>query len=388
MTYKYCTNEGCNYKEEVGRVTENHQLYVSKELTFFEGNGDVREVSKLSDEELTKYELKEGGKNFGKIKDGYVNVSCTETAYLFYLCPDECAVKPDNPIKVELEAFAPEHNFVVAGEYVEGEEPTCTEGGKQIYTCAYCDEETIIDVAPLGHTMPESGVTHKDPTCTEKGYDSYICTVCGVEQKEDIDPLDHAYQPTGTKVVYVDNNMHNVITTYTCTRCGDTKTEGEDGTANEPHKALVFNTLEEAEAANVKYEYSFNIYKAEDGKFYFTDASCDDPGVRIYLCECGYWYEDTDFATKYVPQLSHEYGEAVVVKGDCVTGGYSIFVCKRCGVSYTVTYDQAKGHDWEVVAAKVLPATPTVGKVSRTARRAARSSCSRQRMKIPSLTRC
>ena len=109
VTYKYCTNEGCNYKEEVGRVTENHQLYVSKELTFFEGNGDVREVSKLSDEELTKYELKEGGKNFGKIKDGYVNVSCTETAYLFYLCPDECAVKPDNPIKVELEAFAPEH---------------------------------------------------------------------------------------------------------------------------------------------------------------------------------------------------------------------------------------------------------------------------------------
>ena len=352
VTYKYCTNEGCNYKEEVGRVTENHQLYVSKELTFFEGNGDVREVSKLSDEELTKYELKEGGKNFGKIKDGYVNVSCTETAYLFYLCPDECAMKPDNPIKVELEAFAPEHNFVVAGEYVEGEEPTCTEGGKQIYTCAYCDEETIIDVAPLGHTMPESGVTHKDPTCTEKGYDSYICTVCGVEQKEDIDPLDHAYQPTGTKVVYVDNNMHNVITTYTCTRCGDTKTEGEDGTANEPHKALVFNTLEEAEAANVKYEYSFNIYKAEDGKFYFTDASCDDPGVRIYLCECGYWYGDTDFATKYVPQLSHEYGEAVVVKGDCVTGGYSIFVCERCGVSYTVTYDQAKGHDWEVVAAK------------------------------------
>ena len=41
-----------------------------------------------------------------------------------------------------------------------------------------------------------------------------------------------------------------------------------------------------------------------------------------------------------------------MVKGDCVTGGYSIFVCERCGVSYTVTYDQAKGHDWEVVAAK------------------------------------
>lgn len=145
--------------------------------------------------------------------------------------------------------------------------------------------------------------------------------------------------------------MHNVITTYTCTRCGDTKTEGEDGTANEPHKALVFETLEEAEAANVKYKYSFDIYQAKDGKFYFTDASCDDPGVRIYLCECGYWWEDTNFATKYVDKLGHEYGEAVKVEGDCVTGGYSIFVCERCGVSYAVTYDQADGHVWKIVAA-------------------------------------
>lgn len=44
VTYKYCTNEGCNYKEEVSRVTENHQLYVSEDLTIFEGNGDVRKV--------------------------------------------------------------------------------------------------------------------------------------------------------------------------------------------------------------------------------------------------------------------------------------------------------------------------------------------------------
>ena len=352
VTYKYCTNEGCDHREEVSRVTENHQLYVSNELTIREGNGDVRKVSTLSEEELTTYELKEGGKNFGKIKDGYVNVSCTETAYLFYLCPDECAVKPDNPIKVELEAFAPEHNFV-AGAYVEGEEPNCTEGGKQIYTCAYCGEQKTENVGPLGHKEPASGVTQKDPTCEENGTRSYVCEVCKQTITETYDPetgankdlkaLGHDPQVTGTKVVYVDNNMHNVITTYTCTRCGDTKTEGEE---------LVFKTEEEAEAAKVKYGYSFDIYQdTKDGMFYFTDASCDDNGVRIYLCECGYWWEDTNFATKYVDKLGHEYGEAVKVEGDCVTGGYSIFVCERCGDSYAVTYDQADGHVWKIVAA-------------------------------------
>ena len=354
-----CDHEEVVMKED-GKtpVTKDtyHSLYIDTELTNAETNGDVRVKAELTQEELTKYGLNEGGINADKGVNGYVNVSCTSEAKLYYICADtDCPVKHNAPITVDLPAL--DHVWVddTAKEDVPA---TCTSTGIHYEVCSACGTTHEVVTDMLDHTRGDAVVVA--PTCEENGTRTYTCTVC---QQPIVETYDPKYPDKNLdlkalghdKVVNVEyeeitEHSHKAITTTTCAREDCDYKEVVEETVD--HKALVFESEEEAEAANVKYKYSFNIYQAEDGKFYFTDASCDDPGVRIYLCECGYWYEDTYFATKYVPELGHEYGEAVVVKGDCVTGGYSIFVCERCGDSYTVTYDQAKGHEWIVVAAQ------------------------------------
>ena len=352
-----CANEEVVVKEDgktpVTRDTY-HSLYIA-DATFADGNGDVRAKDKLTAEDMVKFGLNEGGINADKFVNDYVNVSCAETAQLLYLCNDtDCPVKDEHYITVDLPAL--EHVYV-ADTTKKDVLATCTSTGIHYEVCSACGTTHEEVTKMIDHTYGDAVVV--EPTCEENGTRTFTCDVCEKVITETYDPtepdknLDLKALGHDTlvdkKVDYVSDFTHKVTTTTTCKRTGCDYELVEE--AFESHGALVFETEDEAEAANVKYGYGFNIYQAKDGKFYFTDASCDDNGVRIYLCECGYWWEDTDFATKYVDKLGHEYGEAVKVEGDCVTGGYSIFVCERCGDSYAVTYDQADGHVWKIVAA-------------------------------------
>lgn len=76
------------------------------------------------------------------------------------------------------------------------------------------------------HTWNE-GVVTKEPTCTEAGVKTYTCTVCGETKTEAIEALGHDWnEPT---VVYAANG-NNGTKTYTCKRqgCAGTKTEDID----------------------------------------------------------------------------------------------------------------------------------------------------------------
>ena len=350
-----CGHEEVVMKEDgVTPVTQvtNHSLYIDTELTNAETNGDVRAKVDLTDEDMVKFGLNEGGINADKFVNDYVNVSCTSEAKLYYVCADtDCPVKHEAPITVDLPAL--DHVWVddTAKEDVPA---TCTSTGIHYEVCSACGTTHEVVTDMLKHTYDDAVVV--EPSCGVEGSKTYTCNVCGNEIVEKIPALEHNYVAGETTVVYVDNSTHEVTTVYTCSNCQDSY-EDVNYVA---HDKIGYNSLEEAEAANVKY--NFNIYQAEDGKFYFTDASCDDPGVRIYLCECGYWYEDTDFTTKYVPQLKHVYDEdnAVFTEGSCVIASKVQYYCERCGMLVTETVEPADGHTW-VVVSEVKPTCTTDG---------------------------
>ena len=349
-----CGHEEVVMKEDgVTPVTQvtNHSLYIDTELTNAETNGDVRAKVDLTDEDMVKFGLNEGGINADKFVNDYVNVSCTSEAKLYYICADtDCPVKHEAPITVDLPAL--EHVYVA--DTTKTDVPaTCTSTGIHYEICSACGTTREVVTDKLNHTYDAAVVV--EPSCGVEGTKTYTCNVCGEVVVEKIPALEHNYVPGEPTVVYVDNATHEVTTVYTCSNCQDSY-EDVNYVA---HGALVFESEEEAEAAN---KYGFNIYQADDGKFYFTNASCDDPGVRIYLCECGYWYEDTNFATKYVPQLKHVYDEdnAVFTEGSCVIASKVQYYCERCGMLVTETVEPADGHTW-VVVNEVKPTCTTDG---------------------------
>ena len=111
-----------------------------------------------------------------------------------------------------------------------GKSPTCTEPGWAAYqTCSRCGYSTYQDLPALGHTPGEPARENEiATTCTEAGsYDEVVrCAVCGEELSREAvvtAALGHTWdsgivtlEPTETQAG---------VRTYTCTRCGETRTE-------------------------------------------------------------------------------------------------------------------------------------------------------------------
>lgn len=107
----------------------------------------------------------------------------------------------------------------------EAEAPTCTETGlTEGSHCSVCGEVIIAQeiVPATGHSWND-GVVSTPATCHADGVKTYTCTKCGATKTEVIPKLEHIWndgvitkQPTYTEKGEI---------TYTCTLCGDTYTE-------------------------------------------------------------------------------------------------------------------------------------------------------------------
>ena len=107
--------------------------------------------------------------------------------------------------------------------------PTCTEDGQGTYTCAVCGT-TKTDVIPAAGHAPEAVVVA--PTCTETGYTKHVCKTCGAEIGDRTDAtaaLGHAWD--GGVTVRQPTSTSEGCVLYTCTRCGETRTEALPTTA-------------------------------------------------------------------------------------------------------------------------------------------------------------
>ena len=168
-------------------------------------------------------------------------------------------------------------------------EPTCTEKGEKTYTCTVCEHTKTEDVNAKGHSAVEAwtndetnhwhectngcgerldetahtyndGVVTTEPTCTAKGVKTFTCTVCEHTKTEDVnakghsaveawtnDETNHWHECANGCGEHLDETAHTyddgVVTTaptctedgektYTCTECGQTKTETVEKTGH------------------------------------------------------------------------------------------------------------------------------------------------------------
>ena len=314
-------------------------------------------------------------------------------------------------------------------EEVERQEPTCTEDGYILYCCYGCPtyEKTVLPTT--GH---EYTVTVFDPTCTAEGYTTHTCARCGNSYQDKVIPaLGHAYDSdfdpdcnhcgerrnvlvphiygavntdsvnwgdTFTLSVMLENNPglvgwqvsvafnENVLdlvdwsvgTTFPAG--GMSFGPGEspftatfadfihpDVTANGLLYTLTFRVKTKAPAGATVLEIyttdaqNFTNSRWEDIPTTFTDASvtvlehahtytatvvkptCDTPGYTTYVCKaCG------DSYTEPTPAQGHKYAVAVV-EPTCTADGYTLYACTACDNSYRDKVIPAFGHAYDDV---------------------------------------
>lgn len=114
------------------------------------------------------------------------------------------------------------HTFV----FTKNVAPSCTEAGYDLYTCRDCGASEQRNVKPaLGHKW-DSGTVTTEPTEKDPGTMTYTCTICGQTKTEVIPatgPHTHVWDE-GTVTVAPTETTPGVRT-YTCTVCGQTRTE-------------------------------------------------------------------------------------------------------------------------------------------------------------------
>ena len=114
------------------------------------------------------------------------------------------------------------HTFV----FTKNVAPSCTEAGYDLYTCRDCGATEKRNSKPaLGHKW-DSGIVTTEPTEKDPGTMTYTCTVCGQTKTEVIPatgPHTHVWDE-GTVTVAPTETTPGVRT-YTCTVCGQTRTE-------------------------------------------------------------------------------------------------------------------------------------------------------------------
>ena len=140
------------------------------------------------------------------------------------------------------------------------------------------------------------------PTCTAKGYTTHTCA-CGDSYVDTyVDALGHAWDEG--KVTKPATEAEDGVKTFTCTRCGETKTE----------------TI-----PKLTHEHNYNAV--------VTAPTCTEKGYTTHTCSCGDSYVDT-----YVDALGHAWDNGKVTKEPTETEtGVKTFTCTRCGETRTET---------------------------------------------------
>ncbi len=275
-----------------------------------------------------------------KYTEQTVEPTCTQVGYILYTCACGETYRDH-----ETPALNHAYDATVT-------EPTCTVGGYTTHTCSRCgDSYTDTPTSPKNHTAGDAA------TCTK----DQVCTACG----ETLVPmLNHAYDATITEPTCTEGGY----TTHTCSRCGDsytdTPTSPKNHTAGEAAtctKDQVCTVCGETLAPMLNHAYVPTV----------TEPTCTEGGYTTHTCSrCGDSYTDTPTSPKnhtagdaatctkdqvctvcgetLVPMLNHAY-DATVTEPTCTEGGYTTHTCSRCGDSYTDTPTDAAGHtfmDW------------------------------------------
>ena len=233
-----------------------------------------------------------------EIKD-HKDATCTEDGYTTSFCKN-CGDEKKETIK----ATGHQHT-----EVRDAKKATCTKAGYTGDTyCKDCGEKISSGevIAKLAHTWDEGNIT-KEADCKETGVMTYTCHKCGATKTEDIPRAEHTWDegevttaPTCTKPG---------VRTYTCSVCKATRTEVIKATGH-------LHT----EIRNKK------------------DASCTENGYTgdTYCKDC----EELLKKGETVDALGHQWKETKRVEPSYTEDGQIIYTCNRCGEQKAETLEK------------------------------------------------
>ena len=141
--------------------------------------------------------------------------TCTQPGRAVGTCA-RCGVQIDEVIPAKGHDYSYAETSVV---------PTCTEPGHYKGTCPTCGKDYDDVVPALGHDWGE-WVTSIEPTVSTVGYRYHVCNRdgCGYREGEDIPKL-HTHTWDAGVVTQKPTAAEPGVRTYTCTVCGQTRTE-------------------------------------------------------------------------------------------------------------------------------------------------------------------
>ena len=307
------------------RTGESTEVKLTAKLTVFGSDTIVTDLPAISvnDPSIATY-------SNGKIT-GVAEGSTTLTASLYGL------TAADMPT---INVYRCEHHWD-QGEIIT--EATCTEEGEKKFTCSICGDEKTEKVSATGHQHTEIR-NKKEATCKETGYSGDTwCKDCGkkILPGQTIAKTENHSWDAG-KVTTKATCTEEGEKTFTCSICGDKKTEKISATG---HQHTEIRNKKEATCKETGYSGDTwckdcgkkilpgqTIAKTEnhswDAGKVTTKATCTEEGEKTFTCSiCG------DKKTEKVSATGHQHTEIRNKKeATCKEEGYSGDTwCKDCG---------------------------------------------------------
>ena len=324
------------------RTGESIEVKLTAKLTVFGSDTIVTDLPAISvnDPSIATY-------SNGKIT-GVAEGSTTLTASLYGL------TAADMPT---INVYRCEHHWD-QGEIIT--EATCTEEGEKKFTCSICGDEKTEKVSATGHQHTEIR-NKKEATCKETGYSGDTwCKDCGkkILSGQTIAKTENHSWDAG-KVTTKATCTEEGEKTFTCSICGDEKTEKVSATG---HQHTEIRNKKEATCKETGYSGDTwckdcgkkilsgqTIAKTEnhswDAGKVTTKATCTEEGEKTFTCSiCG------DEKTEKVSATGHQHTEIRNKKeATCKETGYSGDTwCKDCGKKILSGQAIAKteNHSW------------------------------------------
>ena len=325
------------------RTGESTEVKLTAKLTVFGSDTIVTDLPAISvnDPSIATY-------SNGKIT-GVAEGSTTLTASLYGL------TAADMPT---INVYRCEHHWD-QGEIIT--EATCTEEGEKKFTCSICGDEKTEKVSATGHQHTEIR-NKKEATCKETGYSGDTwCKDCGkkILSGQTIAKTENHSWDAG-KVTTKATCTEEGEKTFTCSICGDEKTEKVSATG---HQHTEIRNKKEATCKETGYSGDTwckdcgkkilsgqAIAKTEDHSWnqgeITKEPTCKEKGEKTFTCSiCG------NTKTEKVSTTDHQHMEIRNQKNPtCKEAGYSgDTYCADCGVKIFSgqTIAKTKNHNWD-----------------------------------------
>ena len=207
--------------------------------------------------------------------------------------------------------------------------PSNADAGGVVLTAQFAPDEHE-------HDWVEITDKRQEPTCLYGGQAEYQCSICGTYGEEDLPALGHAWDE-GTVTREPQPGVEGERL-YTCTRCGEQKTEAIAALPAEsepelPEMTPAPSTPEPVAPVLPEATPSQPQPTPHEHSYVLTDtvpSTCLLPGHETYTCSCGASY------TKDLPLAGHTWDEGVqTIPPQVGVPGQMTYTCAVCGIQYT-----------------------------------------------------